>query len=397
MTTTLARFLLSVLAPLLWTPTAQGYQMPGGFVPPAGFTLDERASKAYDFNHKQIVYPEKGASANEHIDPEGKTWLVFMKVTPANKTADATDSAMRAALAAQEWELLTPSGLLIARRQRGGKEQWFSGSAESGYYRATIIEAGPPPHALSLSPPAAMPEVFGNADDFPYLAKFPGATLKRTSVNPGGTIDASPPGTKEFLVGPPVVEKTYELPASTSTYEFMIVYRDALAKAGWKVLRTAASSDALVVAHYAKNGRDVFAYLHDGRFMVADVGATNEARKLADSLAQSGHVAVYGIYFDIDKAVLKPESETALEHVLALLKSDPALKLEVQGHTDNTGIAAHNQTLSNERAASVKVWLVEHGIADSRLTAKGLGDTEPVADNQTPSGRARNRRVELKR
>ena len=211
------------------------------------------------------------------------------------------------------------------------------------------------------------------------------------------SFDASPPGVKEFLVGPPVVEKTYELPASTSTWEFMVVYRDALAKAGWTMLRTAASSDALVVAHYAKDGRDVFAYLHDGRFMVADVGATNEAKKLADALAQSGHVAIYGIYFDIDQATLEPESQTALDHILALLKGDPALRVEVQGHTDNTGTPAHNVTLSDQRAASVKKWLVDHGIAEARLTPKGFGDTQPVADNRTPEGRAKNRRVELKR
>ncbi len=208
-----------------------------------------------------------------------------MKVNPPKKTPDATGATMRAALGAQGWEVPRPSGVLVGRRLNAGEERWFCGTTESGYYQATIIEVGPPPHALSLPPPAATPEIIGNADDFPYLTKFPGATWKRTAVNPAGTLDATSPGTKEFLVGPPATEKTYDLPASTSTCEFMTVYRDALAKAGWNVLRTAAGSDALVVAHYAKNGRDVFAYLHDGRFMVADLGATNAAKTLADALA----------------------------------------------------------------------------------------------------------------
>ena len=177
----------------------------------------------------------------------------------------------------------------------------------------------------------------------------------------------------------------------------MVVYRDALAKAGWTVIRSAAGSDALVVAHYAKNGRDVYCYLHNETFRVADVGAANEAKRLADALASEGHVAIYGIYFDVDKSTLRPDSETALHHILELLKSDPKLAVEIQGHTDNTGTPAHNGPLSEARAASVQKWLVDHGVAGTRLTAKGYGETQPVGDNRTPEGRAKNRRVELKR
>ena len=73
------------------------------------------------------------------------------------------------------------------------------------------------------------------------------------------------------------------------------------------------------------------------------------------------------------------------------------MKLEIQGHTDNTGARPHNQTLSEDRALSVKAWLVAHGIAGGQLTAKGYADTKPVAPNSTPQGRALNRRVELAR
>ncbi len=103
------------------------------------------------------------------------------------------------------------------------------------------------------------------------------------------------------------------------------------------------------------------------------------------------------IYFDVDQAPLKPESETALQHILALLRADTTLARDVQGHTDSAGNAAHNQTLSETRAASVKTWLVDHGVADARLTPKGYGDTQPAGDNKTPEGRAKNRRVELKK
>ena len=107
-------------------------------------------------------------------------------------------------------------------------------------------------------------------------------------------------------------------------------------------------------------------------------------------------MALYGIYFDTDKATLKPESEVALQHILELLKGNAGMKLEVQGHTDNTGTPAHNLPLSDQRAAAVKGWLVDHGIVATRLTPKGYGETVPVGDNHTPEGRAKNRRVELK-
>ena len=95
--------------------------------------------------------------------------------------------------------------------------------------------------------------------------------------------------------------------------------------------------------------------------------------------------------------MVRPDSETALQHILDLLKGDTKLTLEVQGHTDSTGTAARNTTLSDDRAASVKKWLVEHGVAGERLMAKGYGDAQPVGDNKTPEGRAKNRRVELKK
>ncbi len=398
MRTRSATLVTLMLAAGMWLPTLGAQSAPqGGFTPPTGFIVDEKASRAFDFSHEEMAYTKQGVGT-VHIDPEGKTWSIRLNVTPPNKTSDATDQTMRAALKVQGWELYTTSGTLVAHRMSGKTEQWFKGSAFSGDYRATIIEVGPPPHTLALPPPATTPETIGDGSDFPYLQRFPGSTLKRTQQRPDGTVDATAPGgAKEQLVGPPVVDKLYDLPPGMSTYEFMVVYRDALAKAGWTVIRSAASSDTLVVARYANNGRDVYCYLHNETFRVADVGAANEAKKLADALASEGHVAIYGIYFDVDKSTLRPDSETALQHILELLKSDPKLAVEIQGHTDNTGTPAHNKPLSEDRAASVQKWLVDHGIEGTRVTAKGYGETQPVGDNRTPEGRAKNRRVELKR
>jgi outer membrane protein OmpA-like peptidoglycan-associated protein len=122
---------------------------------------------------------------------------------------------------------------------------------------------------------------------------------------------------------------------------------------------------------------------------------TADASSLADEINKSGHVAVYGIHFDTGKATLQPDSEQVLGEIVKLLDQNAALKLRVEGHTDNQGAAPANMTLSERRAQTVVAWLQGHGVAAARLTAVGLGQTKPVADNQTEDGRAKNRRVEL--
>ena len=102
-----------------------------------------------------------------------------------------------------------------------------------------------------------------------------------------------------------------------------------------------------------------------------------------------------GIQLDVDKATIKPESMGSLNEIYKLLKKDASLKFEIDGHTDNTGVAAHNLTLSQQRADAVKAQLVKMGIEGSRLTTKGFGDTKPMSDNSTPEGKANNRRVEF--
>ncbi len=122
---------------------------------------------------------------------------------------------------------------------------------------------------------------------------------------------------------------------------------------------------------------------------------TADASSLHDELEKSGHVAVYGILFDTGKATLKDGSTDTLTQILTLLQQNADLKLRIEGHTDNVGSAASNQALSQKRAETVRTWLISQKIAADRLTAKGFGDTKPVADNSTEDGRAKNRRVEL--
>lgn len=106
-------------------------------------------------------------------------------------------------------------------------------------------------------------------------------------------------------------------------------------------------------------------------------------------------IITHGINFDIDKSTIKPESMGTLNMIVQVLKDNPDIKFEIDGHTDNSGAAAHNLALSQQRADAVKVQLVSMGVDVSRLTTKGFGDTKPISDNNTVEGKANNRRVEF--
>jgi len=103
-----------------------------------------------------------------------------------------------------------------------------------------------------------------------------------------------------------------------------------------------------------------------------------------------------GVNFDTDKCDIKSAFAARLDEVAGVLNKNPELNIKICGHTDNVGSAAYNQKLSERRAAAVKAYLAEKGIAAERMTAKGFGLTRPIATNDTDDGRAKNRRVELK-
>jgi outer membrane protein OmpA-like peptidoglycan-associated protein len=120
------------------------------------------------------------------------------------------------------------------------------------------------------------------------------------------------------------------------------------------------------------------------------------AENMASTMATEGKVAVYGIYFDNNHAEVKPESEETISEIAKMLKSRPALKLLVVGHTDAVGTLASNMDLSQKRASAVvEVLIKRHGIDAKRLAPVGVGYAAPVAPNSSEDGRAKNRRVEL--
>ena len=102
------------------------------------------------------------------------------------------------------------------------------------------------------------------------------------------------------------------------------------------------------------------------------------------------------VHFDIDKVTLRSDSYQQLTELFEYLERHSETKVEIAGHTDNVGKPADNLTLSNNRAKAVVEYLVSKNIAVSRLTAKGYGETKPIAENKTEEGRGQNRRTEMK-
>ncbi len=117
---------------------------------------------------------------------------------------------------------------------------------------------------------------------------------------------------------------------------------------------------------------------------------------LKKTIDSKGKIALYGIYFDTNKSDIKQASYPLIEQIAEMLKADPNLKIRIEGHTDSQGEDAYNQNLSEKRSAAVLAILTKtFGISKIQLESKGYGESKPLGDNTTSTGRAKNRRVEL--
>ena len=129
---------------------------------------------------------------------------------------------------------------------------------------------------------------------------------------------------------------------------------------------------------------------------VSNIKITTAAPDMRSKLLTEGKIISYGIYFDVNKDVVKPESYGSLKEIAGILTENPDVKIRIVGHTDADGADAANLDLSKRRAASVKNELMKSfGIDGSRIEIDGKGETQPVAVNDTPSNKALNRRVEF--
>lgn len=205
------------------------------------------------------------------------------------------------------------------------------------------------------------------------------------------------------------VRLSYDNHAKATATEINRNYRAALEKAGFKVLLDyKGDSGRWLSAQQDLKGRS---WVHVYTYVVNDWTHTEltvvegkameqkielDASAMLDELNRSGKVAVYGITFDTGKATITADSAKILGEIGKLLAGSAALRLRIEGHTDNVGKAATNLELSRKRAAAVKAWVVKEANVDAaRLVTEGYGDARPVGDNKSEEGRAKNRRVEL--
>ena len=333
-------------------------------------------------------------AAMNNQELSGRYWN-FALILAGAKTREAVIEILKRSFLENGWTLFKewPDTLLWHYTQ-GGIQAWaITGTGDQERGRLEMFEIAPPPVSLTLTPPSALPEKLDAAGDFPFLTKFPGSTFRviKNDANPF-SVTLQAVGQPE-MVATGSVTKVYDHVDDVSNSLFRYVYHDALTKAGWTIVDERQGSDAIISAHYAQNGRNLWATLHKSdviSIQVADAG-----KDLAGALKKDCHVALYGILFDFNKSTLQPVSEPMLQQIAALLKKDAALRLEIQGHTDNVGNDDYNQNLSESRAHAVVDWLTRHGIQADRLSSKGYGKKVPVADNGTDEGRAKNRRVEI--
>lgn len=260
------------------------------------------------------------------------------------------------------------------------------------------IEKGGTPLKLDLPIPGPKPERQNDDADAPWLGRFPGSELS-TSVREDGPFDISSDG-EPVLIGRESTVRNYEGPNGLSNIQLIAVYKAALTRAGWKILYESdpKAAEGTLLAQYRKNSRDLWAQFRvsSGGYSVrsADVGASLRPEILKRELNSTCRSTIYGLRFDAKNAV-RPESTTILERIGELLSENPELDLELGGHIDATGTKEARTKLSAEQMSAAKAWLLAHGIADRRLTIKGYGDSVPIESNDSPEGRALNRRLVL--
>ena len=264
---------------------------------------------------------------------------------------------------------------------------------------------------LFVAAPVVAQDDTEGAKDHPLVSRYPGYWISDYDEQEFGAADFRLPDNAEKHVEGRYWLIHYELKEGAKKGGPIQIGRNYInaftAKGGSKVFEDLEVGGGVATATLPVKGKTIWlqvdVYNSGNNYQLTIVEEAGMAQKveftaaeLASELDAKGSIAIHGILFDTGKATIKAESAAALAPIGELLKSDGALKLEIQGHTDNAGDKAANLKLSQDRAASVKDYLVKtFAITATRLTTSGFGDTKPVAANTDEAGRAQNRRVEL--
>lgn len=253
---------------------------------------------------------------------------------------------------------------------------------------------------------AAQPEDAGGWKDHPMFNRMPNFYIDNCKQNfDNVTVWMSGSDSKDIEGYKTEISYVFDTESGKSApsfYQILKNYENSLAKNGVKRIYLGGTDATL----YFKTGtKEVWIQFNAPAAEATDAYTLTileveamkqdiQAQEMLDALNAAGHVALY-INFETGKSDIKAESQKIIDQIAEMLKSTPSLKVSIEGHTDNVGTAAANQTLSENRAKAVVAALVAKGIDKARLVSKGWGQTKPVADNATDAGKAQNRRVEI--
>jgi OOP family OmpA-OmpF porin len=265
---------------------------------------------------------------------------------------------------------------------------------------------------LSTMKLAAQVEDIPNSKDHPMFNRMPNEFIQQYTHNfnqldvPMKMVDGEMKSeTKEGTLT--FIEYVYYSEAGTegpSFFQIVKNYENAVMKTGGKRIFYDASAGYATLQ--TKSGdKEIWIVLQDfsgtatGNYQIRILeieGMKQEitASDMLTALNSTGSIALY-INFETGKSDIKTESQPIIDQIVELLKNNPSLKISIEGHTDNVGAVASNQTLSEKRAKAVMDALIAKGIDKSRLSFKGYGSSKPIGDNANEDGKAKNRRVEI--
>jgi len=261
--------------PALMYSVLQAQGLPPGLEVPAGLDLKKGSLQvvAFDREFFEVGGPKEGTPVK--IPIEGRAWRFILRSGEGRPVGALT-------LAERFRSGLDPSWTwewkerLVAKRTVDGRELWLRGQpGGSGEIRLVVVERGQP-RVMDLPEPSLLPELPKGTEDFPYLPPWPGAKLSGSAVS-RSPVDAKFPDGAEQIVLLNWIDKEYALPQPPSAYEFMVVYRSALVRAGWEIEGALQGGTTQIQAAYRRRGRDLRATLRlMGDAMgisVADAGA----------------------------------------------------------------------------------------------------------------------------
>ena len=246
--------------------------------------------------------------------------------------------------------------------------------------------------------------------DHPLFTRMPNFYINKCETKEYDEVDfyEPPQGEKSLKVGGRkyvieyLAQKGFE--NKRTSLQTMRNYANAARQIGGSVYER--MSNYMAYIKILKDGKEIwveFSPYGDNRYYLTFIEkeamkqeVTADAKFMSEGISSTGHVAIYGIYFDFNKSDVKPESEPALSEIAKLLTGSTNLKVFIVGHTDNVGGVDYNMKLSQARAdAVVKALTTKYKVNPQSLKAYGVGQLAPVAPNKTEEGRAKNRRVEL--